>query len=236
MTQRHLIVNADDFGASPGVNRGIVESHERGIVTSASLMVRFGAAVEAADYARGRERFSLGLHFDIGEWEHREGEWHARYERVDGDDEDAVARELDEQLDLFHRMVGRDPTHLDSHQHVHRSQPAHRVVRAAGRRLGVPVRHVAPHVRYAGDFFGQTAKGEPYHGAITVESLVALVRALPEGVTELGCHPGYADDLETTYRDERATEVATLCHPAVREALEAEGVGLLTFGDLPRPD
>ena len=41
---RAVIVNADDFGQSAGINRGIVEAHERGIVTSASLMVRWPAA------------------------------------------------------------------------------------------------------------------------------------------------------------------------------------------------
>ena len=45
---RHLIVNADDFGYSRGVNRGIIEAHERGIVTSASLMVKQPASEEAA--------------------------------------------------------------------------------------------------------------------------------------------------------------------------------------------
>jgi len=52
MDERRLIVNADDFGQSPGINRGIMEAHERGIVTSVSLMVRWPAAVEAAAYAR----------------------------------------------------------------------------------------------------------------------------------------------------------------------------------------
>ncbi|MBI3874558.1 MAG: ChbG/HpnK family deacetylase [Verrucomicrobia bacterium] len=45
--KRFLIVNADDFGLSAGVNRGIIEAHERGIVTSASLMVCQPAAADA---------------------------------------------------------------------------------------------------------------------------------------------------------------------------------------------
>ena len=49
---RRLIVNADDFGQSPGVNRGIIEAHQHGIVTSASLMVSWPAAAEAAAYGR----------------------------------------------------------------------------------------------------------------------------------------------------------------------------------------
>ena len=49
---RALIVNADDFGLSPGVNAGVARTHEQGILTSASLMVRQPAADEAAAYAR----------------------------------------------------------------------------------------------------------------------------------------------------------------------------------------
>src|SRR5206468_2930594 len=57
-----VVVNADDLGLSPGVNRGIIEAHERGIVTSASLMVRWPAAAEAAAYARSRPQLGVGLH------------------------------------------------------------------------------------------------------------------------------------------------------------------------------
>ena len=66
MVDRWVIVNADDFGRSRGVNRGIVEAHERGIVTSASLMVRWAAAADAAAYARMRPELSVGLHVDLG--------------------------------------------------------------------------------------------------------------------------------------------------------------------------
>ena len=70
---RVLVVNADDYGRTEGVNRGIIEAHERGIVTSASLMVRWPAAREAAAYVRGGWRLGLGLHVDLGEWVFRGG-------------------------------------------------------------------------------------------------------------------------------------------------------------------
>jgi predicted glycoside hydrolase/deacetylase ChbG (UPF0249 family) len=64
---RYLIVNADDFGQSDGINQGVVKAYERGIVTSASLMVRWPTASAAAVYARAHPDLSLGLHIDLGE-------------------------------------------------------------------------------------------------------------------------------------------------------------------------
>src|SRR5262245_58763076 len=72
---RYLILNADAFGLSAGVNRGIIEAHERGIVTSASVMVRWPAAEEATHYGRANPQLSLGLHVDLGEWAYRDGTW-----------------------------------------------------------------------------------------------------------------------------------------------------------------
>src|SRR5919199_1733575 len=116
---RALIVNADDFGLSPGINAGVAAAHERGIVTSASLMVRWPAAGEAAAYARAHPALSLGLHVDLGEWAYRDGAWVQLYQVVPEDDRAAVAEELSRQLAAFRALVGRHPTHLDSHQHVH---------------------------------------------------------------------------------------------------------------------
>jgi chitin disaccharide deacetylase len=230
---RFLIVNADDLGQTPGINAGIAEAHERGVVTSASLMVRGAAAAEAAAWAARRPALSLGLHLDLGEWVCRAGEWEPAYSVVDTDDEAAVAAELDRQLEAFHRLTGRWPSHLDSHQHVHRDEPARRLVAAAGRRLGVPVRHLDPAVTYRGDFYGQTGKGDPYPGAITVEALLAVLGELPAGWTELGCHPG-RDTRDLTYGAEREQELAVLCDPAVRAAVRREGVLLRGFHDAPR--
>lgn len=229
---RRLIVNADDFGQSPSVNRGVIEAHERGIVTSASLMVRWPAAIEAAAYARARPQLGVGLHVDLGEWTFQDDAWAARYEVVPLGDAARVGEELDRQLAAFRGLLGRDPTHLDSHQHVHRDQPAREALLDRARRLGIPVRHESPAIRYSGQFYGQTGEGVPLPEAISVEALAGLVRGLPEGVTELGCHPGAADDLDSMYRAERPRELAALCDPRVRAAVAEAGVTLCSFRDL----
>jgi predicted glycoside hydrolase/deacetylase ChbG (UPF0249 family) len=232
VVERRLIVNADDFGQSPGVNRGIVEAHERGIVTSASLMVRWPAAVEAAAYARERPLLSVGLHVDLGEWVRRGGAWRPLYAVVSPDDAAASRDEIARQVRRFRALLGREPTHLDSHQHVHRREPVRSALAAVAGDLGIPLRDANPRVHYSGAFYGQTADGEPWPEAITADGLIGTLAALPAGHTELGCHPGYADDLDTMYGAERAHEVAVLCDPRVRAALAELGIGLSSFARL----
>ena len=222
---RIVIVNADDFGRTDGVNRGVIQAHEEGIVTSASLMVRYAAAADAAGYGRDRPQLSLGLHVDLGEWRYQDGTWTAVYELEPFEDE------VERQLDAFRSLVRRDPTHLDSHQHVHREEPVRSIMLATSRRLGVPLRSFSPWVRYCGSFYGQTGTGEPLPSAISAEALVTILCGLPEGVTELGCHPGYADDLRSQYAAAREREIEALCHERVRATVAAEEIELRSFRD-----
>lgn len=227
-----LIVNADDFGLSAGVNRGVIRAHQHGILTSASLMVRWPAAREAASYRTERPDLSVGLHLDLGEWTYREGAWMPLYEVVSLDDVSAVADEVYRQLATFRRLLGHDPTHLDSHQHVHRREPVRSLLMEAAHELGVPLRHCSPEVRYCGDFYGQAADGSPLPDAITAQSLIRILEALPAGLTELCCHPGDAEELDTMYRSERAQEVKAICDRRVRATITEIGIELRSFGDL----
>ncbi len=227
-----LIVNADDFGLSHGVNRGIARGHDEGIVTSASLMARWPAAAEAAAMARERSTLSVGLHLDIAEWAYRGGEWVRLYEVVREDDEAGLRDEVERQIALFRSLVGTDPTHIDSHQHVHRKEPLRSLVAEQGERMGVPVRHLSPSIRYYGGFYGQSDEGDSYPELVSVEALVRTIASLPEGVTELGCHPGYAEEIDSMYREERALEIEALCNPRVRAALHENGIELRSFANL----
>lgn len=230
--KRYLVVNADDFGLSPGVNRGVVEAHERGIVTSTSLMARWPAAAEAAAYAKEHPDLSLGLHFDLGEWAYRHEAWAPVYEVAPTDDAGAVADEVARQLDTFRRLAGGEPTHIDSHQHVHRWEPVRSILIELARELAVPLRGHGSGIRYCGHFYGQTGKGFPLPDAISVEALIKILIELPPGVTELGCHPGVDETLASGYRSERAQEVKALCDPRVRAAILAEEIELRPFGGL----
>lgn len=228
--ERILIVNADDFGRTPGVNAGVFHCHQHGIVTSATMMVRWPDAVDAGAYAAEHAAdFSVGLHFDLGEWQYLDGDWQELYSVVPTNDTAAVAAELDRQLDRFVALVGSPPTHLDSHQHVHRDPAVGRVMAAAGRRLGVPVRDQCSDVTYSGMFYGQDGKGVPYLQFIGVDALMGIIAELPIGITELGCHPALADDMPGAYGAERLVEAEVLCHPRVHAAIDHHGVWLATF-------
>ncbi len=228
---RRLIVNADDFGRSSGINRGIIRSRENGIVTSTSLMVRWPAAEAAAEYARQHPALSVGLHVDLSEWSYVGDEWRRIYEVVPVDDADAVAKEIAHQLNLFRKLTGREPSHLDSHQHVHRSEPVLSALRGVAEQLAAPLRSIDSRVRYNGAFYGQSNIGDSHPIGISVDGLIQSIRSLPPGVTELGCHPGDGDDIESMYRAERLVESQTLCDPRVGAAIEEESVILCSFLD-----
>jgi len=223
---RRLIVNADDFGLRAAVNAGVVEAHERGIVTSASLMVGREAAAEAAAYARANRALGVGLHVDLGEWSYDGGAWVALFEVA----EDEIEAEVARQLGRFEALVGRLPTHLDSHQHVHLREPARSAVAAAGNRLGIPVRHLG-RIAYVGDFYGQTDNGEPLPDLISAAALVRLLDALPPGTTEVACHPARGE-VDGAYGRERELELAALCAPEVRRALDTRAITLCSFDEL----
>jgi predicted glycoside hydrolase/deacetylase ChbG (UPF0249 family) len=224
---RNLVVNADDLGLSAAVNEGIFAAHEEGIVTSASLMVRQGAAVAAAERARELLELAVGLHLDLGEWNYEAGEWTLAYSHCDSDDPEAVEAECRAQLERFRALLGRDPTHLDSHQHVHESEPAKAVAEALAAELGVPLRNRA--IRYEGGFYGQSGKGEPFPEGITPERLIELIRALPPGWTEIGCHPAAGPVPTSSYDAERQIELATLRDPQVKNLLNVTQINLCSF-------
>jgi predicted glycoside hydrolase/deacetylase ChbG (UPF0249 family) len=215
---KYLIVNGDDYGASPGINRGVVEAHRRGILTSTSLMVDGPASEEAARLSRGLPPLSIGLHVDLAG---RTGAADCR-------------PELHRQYRRFQELTGRLPTHLDSHHNVHRDPRLLPHFLDLARRHRLPLREHSP-VRYFPNFYGRW-DGMTHPEQVSVASLVRMLETeVAEGCTELGCHPGYVDPgLASGYAAEREAELRTLCDPALRAVLAGLQIRLITFGDFAR--
>ncbi|MGI8513035.1 MAG: carbohydrate deacetylase [Solirubrobacteraceae bacterium] len=216
-----LVVNADDLGASDGVNRGILHSHVHGIVTSASLMVDGPAVEEAVAHARAHPALGIGLHWDL--------------DGRDLADAAAVRAELTRQLEAFGALTDRPPTHVDSHHHVHRRPEVLPIARELVAPLGVPLRE-EDEVTYVGGFYGQWEWQVTDLEHVRPEFLIRILRdEVREGWTEIGCHPGFVTmDFTSVYLAERETEVETLCDPRVREAIDGLGIRLASYADFPR--
>lgn len=211
-----LIVTADDFGIGRGVNRGIVQAHQEGILTSASLMVDRPATAEAIALAHDCPDLSLGLHleFDLAEPER-------------------VPDALERQLGRFVRLVGALPTHADSHHDVHRDPYVLSHVLRWARRAGLYVRGLS-RVHHLSKFYGQWG-GQTHPEQIDVAGFLRLLDGeIRDGVTELTCHPGYVDSgFASSYAAERELELQTLCDPRSRQGISARGISLIGFRDVP---
>ena len=162
-----------------------------------------------------------------------QGEWVPVYGVVPLQDMTAIRAEITHQLEVFYRLMGHDPSHLDSHQHVHLREPVRTILTEMAQRLGIPLRQCSAEIGYRGGFYGQTAEGTPLPNVISVDGLVHILETLPAGCTELGCHPAERCDLDTMYRHERLQELRVLCDAKVRAAITAMGIELCSFTSLP---
>lgn len=244
-----LIVNADDFGLTAGVSRGILEAHRDGIVTSTTLLVNRAIPPERVEELKA-SGLGVGVHLNL-----TFGTPVANPRRVPSlvdaegrfvrDAREVAARarideariELGTQIDAFRKIMGRFPTHLDTHHHVGRLAPILELLLDFARALRVPVRSQDGEVRRAArslglrtpDHFMGEAGGEAYWSR---ERVLEHLASLPAGLSEFMTHPGYFDDdlAYSRYGRQRETELAGLTDPDVRQAVKIHGIRLAHFG------
>jgi len=151
---RILVINADDLGLAPGVNRGIFEAHAAGTVTSASMMVTTPAFAEAAERVqRDATGLGVGLHLNLVSGaplasvpslvDPATGRFHPfdvllRRALAGQVDPVEVRRECEAQLAAL-VATGIAPTHIDSHRHVHAMPGVLPAVAAVAHDAGIPV-------------------------------------------------------------------------------------------------
>ena len=214
---RQLVVNADDFGFTRGVNDGIARAHREGILTATTLMATGAAFDHAVALAGETPTLDIGCHLVL----------------VGGPGMPATVAELVRAVALGRIRVyeelwrqvkrilhaGVAPTHLDTHKHTHLLPPVLDAVariseetgirwvrrpfdfpmhvggtplaaRAANRAFGLVRGRLTRVLKKRGCLMTENFAGFRLTGRFGAAEVAELIRALPEGTTEFMCHPG----------------------------------------------
>lgn len=253
---RLLIVNADDFGFTRDVNRGIVDAHRQGILSATTLMANGEAFEDAVQLAQDTPSLDVGCHLvliqgrSLLSGRQLPSTWKELLQTV-------VKRQLDVYSELRAQVqkvaaAGITPSHFDTHKHTHVLPNVFSAVVRLAREFDVPFirlpfdaawmpgrpldawyrRHLKQAQLQCTDHF----LGFRLTDALTEQSLGQALSGLPEGSTEFMCHPGYlGDELQqaaTRLKETRARELAALTSPRIRQLLAARGIVVTNYRTL----
>jgi predicted glycoside hydrolase/deacetylase ChbG (UPF0249 family) len=286
---KNLIVNADDLGWTEGVNRGIVDAHRRGLVTSTSLLANGRAFDSAVAVSRSNRELGIGVHLNLSDGlptappASVPGLLNAAGSLEGGPESlllriasrtlpiDEVEREWDAQIAKV-ESAGVSPTHLDGHKHVHMLPGLFELALRLAKKHGISAIRVAHEesklrsilstggdqktgvtlrqgvqarglkllardarelARRAGILTTDYFCGIAQTGVLTREGVERLLENLPDGTTELMCHPGYVDDelqkTPTRLQESRQTELEILTDTAIRKLVAMKGIRLINY-------
>jgi predicted glycoside hydrolase/deacetylase ChbG (UPF0249 family) len=289
---KSLIVNADDFGWTAGVNRGIAEAHRNGLVTSTSLLANGNAFADAIHLGRQMPAMGIGVHLNLSDGppvapQARIKSLLDQTQMLHGGPRSLLLRLATRQLLLdevecewetqIQKVLdtGLAPTHLDGHKHVHMLPGLFKLAVTLAKRHKIPcirISHEASPLRAAlscgrspklallllqgaqartlkllapqarehaasaallsADYFCGIAQT----GTLTLEGICCLLQALPEGVTEVMCHPGYHDqelqNTSTRLQVSRQAEMQILTNSSLRNFVAQRGIRLINYRQL----
>jgi len=163
-----------------------------------------------------------------------------------------VKKEWRAQIEAFIKASGRKPTHLDSHHHSSYFTPQlFRTMMELAQEYDCAIRFPFTHDvsseleetnRHIPTLLKEFNPRRPdvfivdfYDEGATDEELLNIINNLPDGTSEIMCHPGYVDDAfvqESVYNKQRERELKILTDPSIKEAVRSNGINLITFAEL----
>lgn len=242
---KYLIINADDFGLAPGINQAVIDLHQAGVVTSTSLMVNMPGFNDAVKRVSHVPTLGVGLHFNLSEGSPiAPGNWipslvdhKGEFSNNLGWDESDVMTELKAQM---HRLqsAGINPTHIDSHGFTQKRMAVCRPMLILARTLNLPMRRtgwepderINSHPGVVDNFYSNV-----YFEANGKSLLLDNLHSVPDGTSELICHPGYVDEhlpKVSTWTEVREIEKRVLADPEVLQTIRELKIRLINYGQV----
>jgi predicted glycoside hydrolase/deacetylase ChbG (UPF0249 family) len=253
---RHLIVNADDFGFTRDVNEGILEAHHNGILGATTLMANGDAFADAVRLAAQTSSLDVGCHLVLVQG----------YSVSTGKPlpagpkelvRDLLAHRIDPYIEFKAQMekllaAGVRPSHLDTHKHTHVLPSVLGAVMRVAEEFDVrfirlpfdsgwaPARPMDRWYRRKLQRRGLETTdhflGFKLTDHLSEESLARTLQSLPEGWTELMCHPGYLrDELRTAatrLKKERERELKALTSVRIRQLVGERNIHVGNYREL----
>ena len=281
---KSLIVNADDFGLTSGVNRAVIEGHTGGIITSSTIMANMDAFDDAVRLAKDHPSLGVGLHFNITQGMPVAGAAKVRSltdPRGEFLKSSAMLRRImigqlrTEEVEVELRAqiekvlnAGLCLTHIDSHKHSHAlplvcdvlvktigdygifairlpqekwsfngNGSIKMIIQSIGAlSLAQLCRYSSARMQKAKIRTTDAIFGISQSGFWTKQLMLKLIEKLPEGVSELMCHPGYDDQelktVKTRLRSSRMAELKLLTDLEIIEKIRDSQVRLTTWRNI----
>ncbi|MCB5954206.1 carbohydrate deacetylase [Enterococcus sp. CWB-B31] len=245
-----VIINADDFGYSRGVNFGIIDAHQKGVLSSTTIMANMPGFEHAVCLAKDNPDLGIGVHLTLtcgcpllntvpsiitetGEFHHL-----SFYENKFEIDTQELYMEWEAQIEKVFAQ-GIQPTHLDSHHHVNSITGITEVFVKLARRYQLPVRNnfsVPEDLKTTNRFyatFDRLACEKPIWQHMNRNNLLQECETYE--LVEVMCHPGYIDDEllnRSSFSNNRPYIIKELMNEKYPELFKEYHIQLNTYADI----
>ena len=247
-----LIINADDFGYSKGVNYGIIDAYQNGILTSTTMMTNMPAAEHAAKLAFENPELSVGIHFvltcggPVSTGVPSLVDEHGNFKKLSVLEKDQtikleeIEKEYRAQLDRF-LSFGLKPSHFDSHHHMHMHEMVYPIFEKLAKEQDVPIRISSPDLNHPSYQFKTTQYFDysfykTESNQLNIDLLVNILKKCSQFETaEIMSHPAFLDQAllsGTSYALPRALEQQILTSKEARKAIEDLNIELINYRQL----
>lgn len=227
---KKLIINADDFGYRPAINRAIIYAHKNGIVKSTSMLVNRGAFDEAVALAKENPSLAVGLHIDLDKFFNIDHNTGISKGWINGksEEKDIIKSSIRQQLDKL-LSAGISVDHFDSHHHTHLYKEVLQIL------IEVCKEYQIYAVRFFNKFYNDQYVAHEMKDLLRLNN-IKFPNHFIEGwyygnvdetfdVSELMTHPGYGEIW-------REVELGACCDIVLKEYCQRNNISVIKFSDL----